>query len=63
MHCVDFVENALFRSSGDIAQLTMDIGDSDGFFSRILVCRSSDSSYNLTESSLITADYRGVSRI
>ena len=36
----------------------MDKGDSNGFFSRRLVCRSSDSSYNLTESSLIMVDYQ-----
>ena len=62
MHCVDFVENALFRSYGNICQsslpsllldrLTMDQTDSCGFFSRRLVCRSSDRSYNSTDSSL-----------
>ena len=59
--CVDFVENALFRSQGDIClpsllldRLSMGKRDSDGFFSRRLVCtcRSSDRSYNSTDSSL-----------
>ena len=63
MHCVAFVENALFKSSGDICwpplpsslleELSIDIRDSGGFFSRRLVCRSSDRSYNLTDSSLV----------
>ena len=34
----------------------MNVGDSDGFFSRRLVCRSSDRSYNSTGSSLIIAN-------
>ena len=33
-------------------KLSMDKRDSDGFFSRRLVCRSSDRSYNSTDSSL-----------
>ena len=67
-HYVDFIENALFRSSGDICwlprpsllldQLTMDKRDSDGIFSRRLVCRTSDSTCNSTDSSLITVDYK-----
>ena len=58
MNCVDFVENALFKSSGEIYrpslpsllldELSMDKRDNDDFFSRRLVCRSSDSSYNST---------------
>ena len=47
---MDFVENALFKSSGDICspplpsfldKLTMDKQDSDGFISRRIVCRTS----------------------
>ena len=67
MHCVDFIENALLKSSGDICwsplpsllldQLSEDKRDSDGFFSCRLVCRTSDSSYNSTDSSLVT-DYK-----
>ena len=62
MHCVDFVENALFKSSDDVYWsplpsslldwLSMDKSDSDGFFSSRLVCRTSDRSYNSTDSSL-----------
>jgi hypothetical protein len=69
MICVHFVENALFKSSGDIQLLTMhapllsslldelsiDERDSDHFISR-LVCRSSDSFCNSTESSRLTVD-------
>ena len=36
----------------------MDKRDSNGFFSRRLVCRSSDSSYNSTDLSLVTVDYQ-----
>ena len=49
---VDFVENALFKSSDDICrppcpsllldELSIDERDSDHFISRRLVCRSSD---------------------
>ena len=63
MHYVDFIENALFRSSCDICwpaqlssllnRLSMEITNSDDFFSRWLVCRSSDRSYNSTGWSLI----------
>ena len=59
---------ALFKSSGDICwspwpfslldELSMDESDSDGLFSRRLVCRSTDSSYDLTDSSLVTEDYQ-----
>ena len=58
-----YVENALFKSSGDICwpplpsslldELSMYKRDSDGFFSRRLVCRYSDSSYNLTDLTLV----------
>ena len=68
MHCVDFVENTLFKSSGDIFwpplpsslldKLSMDKRDSNGFVSWRLVCRCSDSSYNLADSSLVTVDYQ-----
>ena len=68
MHCVDFAENALFKSSGDICwspppslllgQLSVNKRDSDGFFSSKLECRTSDSSYNSTDSSLVTVDYQ-----
>ena len=57
MYCVDFAENTLFSSFGVFAhnhsaftlsyELLMDRmtnGDSDGFFSGRLVCRSSGSS-------------------
>ena len=66
--CVDFMENALFKSSGEICwsplpsplfdELSMDKRDSDSFFSRRLACRTSDWSYNLTDSSLVTVDYQ-----
>ena len=59
MYCVDFVENALFKS-GDICLpplpsllLSADKRDSNGFFLRKPVCRTSDSFYNSTGSSLI----------
>ena len=63
MHCVDFVEIALFKSSGDICwspsfliassdELSVNKRDIDGFFSRRVVSRSSDRSYNSTDSSL-----------
>ena len=68
MHCVVFVENDLFKSFGDICwpplpssfldELSMDKIDNDGFFSRRLVCRSSDRSYNLTDSSLVIVNYQ-----
>ena len=68
MYCVDFVENALFKSSGDICwspppsspldELSVNETDSDRFISRLVVCRSSDSSYNSTDSSLLTVDYQ-----
>ena len=68
MYCVDFFENALFRSSGDICcapllcllliELSMNKRDSDGFFSRRLVCTTSDSSYKSTDSSLVTLYYQ-----
>ena len=55
------VENALFKSSGDICwsplpsslldQLSVDKRDSNGFFSSRLVCRTRDSSYNSTDPS------------
>ena len=48
MYCVDFIENTLFKSYGDICwsslpsllldQLSMDKRDSDGFFLRRLAC-------------------------
>ena len=63
MHCVAFVENALFKSSGDICwpplpsslldELSMDKIDSDSSFSRRVVCRSSDRSYYSIDSSLV----------
>ena len=68
MHCVDFIENALFKSSGEICwsplpsslldELSMDKRDSNGFFSRRLACRTNDRSYNSTDSSLVTVDYQ-----
>ena len=68
MFCMDFFENALFRSSGNIGcaslpsslfeELSMNKRDSDGFFSRRLVYRSSVSSYRLTDSSPVTVDYQ-----
>ena len=68
MHCVDFAKNALFKSSGNIywsplpsllfGQLSVDKWDSDGFFLSGLMCRTSDSSYNSTDSSLVTVDYQ-----
>ena len=56
MHSVAFVENTLFKSSGKtlpsslLDKLSMDKRDSNGFFSRRLVCRPSDRSYNSTNS-------------
>ena len=68
MHCLAFIENALLKSSDDICwpplssslldELSMDKRDSDGFFSRRLVCKSSDRSYNLTDSSLVIVNYQ-----
>ena len=68
IHCVYFVENTLFKGYGDIwwsplpssllDQLSVDQRDSDGFFSSRLVCRTSNSSYNSTDSSLVTVDYQ-----
>ena len=39
-------------------KLSMDKRDSDGFFLRRLACRTNDWSYNSSDSSLITVDYR-----
>jgi hypothetical protein len=38
-------------------KLSIDERESDRFISRLVVCRSSDSSSNLTDSSLFTVDY------
>ena len=64
MYCVDFVENALFKSSGKICwsplpyslldELSTEKRDNDGFLSRRLACRTSNGSYNLIDSSLAT---------
>ena len=66
MYCVEI---ALFKSSGDICwiplpsslldKLSVNKRDSDGFFSRRLPCRSSDRSYNLTDSvlNIVTVSY------
>ncbi len=64
MICVDFVENALFKSHfGDICllsslldELSIDERDSNHFIWRLIVCRSSDNSCNSTDSSLLTVD-------
>ena len=71
MYCVDFVEHALFESSGDtcwpplpsslLDQLLTNKRDSNGFLSRKLVCRTNDSSYNSTGSSLGTANFNNAS--
>ena len=68
VYCVDFVENALFKSSGEIYwsplpssllyELLMEKTNSDGLFLRRLACRTSDGSYNSTDSSLATVDYQ-----
>ena len=68
MYCVDFVENALFKSYDEICwwplpsslldELSMDKRDNDGFFSRRLVYRTNNESYNLTDSSLVTINYQ-----
>ena len=59
MYCVDFVENAVFKSSGEICrsplpsfldELSMDKRDSDGFVLRRLACRTNSRSYNSTDS-------------
>ena len=65
MCCVDFAESASFSSFGvfnrclhdRFSTYRMNNRNSDGLFSRIPVCRSSDSSYNSTSSSLIIANY------
>ncbi len=54
MYCVNFIKNALFKSSGDICwpplpssllgELSIDERDSDRFISILVVSRSSDSS-------------------
>jgi hypothetical protein len=64
MYCVDIVENALFKSAGDISwpslpsspldELSIDERDSDCFISRLVVCRSSDSPCHSTDSLLLT---------
>ena len=68
IYCVEFTENASFFSfsaicfqplpSRQVLDRQNKYRDSDGFFSRRLVCRSSDSSYNSTGSSLIIANCR-----
>ena len=70
MYCVDFVENTLFKSSGEscwlplpsslLNELSMDKRDSNGFFLRRLACRTNNRSYtfNSTDSSLVTVDYQ-----
>ena len=68
LYCVDFVKNALFKNSGDtcspplpsslLDELLMDKRDSDGFISRRIVCRTSDSSYNSTGSPVVTVGYQ-----
>ena len=60
MHCVDFVENALFKTFSDhhgFVELWLDERDSSRFISRRLVCSSSDSSCNSTDSSVVTVGY------
>ena len=67
MNYVDFIDNSLFKCSGDIYwpprpsslldQLTINKRSSDGFFSKSLVCRTSDSSCYLADLSLIVGDY------
>ena len=39
-------------------ELSMEKRDSNGFFSRRLACRTSDGTYNSTDSSLVTVDYQ-----
>ena len=66
IHCVDFAETLCSKCSGDICWsplpssllglLFVDKRDSDGIFSSRLVCRTSDSSYNSTDWSLVTVD-------
>ena len=67
---MDFAENALFKSSGDICwsplpslllgQLSVDKRDSDGFFSSRLACRTSDTLDRLiTGYSGLSAKLRG----
>ena len=41
-----------------LIELSVDESDSNCLISRRLVCRSSDSSYNLTDSSLVTVGYQ-----
>ena len=68
MYCVDFVENALFKSYGEICwsplpsllldELLMNKRDSNGFFSTRLARRPNDKIYNSTDSSLVTVHYQ-----
>ena len=68
MKHVEFVENTLFKSYGEVCwssqpsllldELSVDKRDSDGFFSRRLACRTSNRSYSSTDSSLVTVDYQ-----
>ena len=66
-NCVDFVENALFKSSGDMCAdyhhlfrllMSSQSMKRTALISRLVVCRCSDSSYNSTDSSLLTIDYQ-----
>ena len=66
---MDFVENACSKvlvtfadhhawCSSLLDELLIDERDSDGFILRLVVCSTSDSSYNLTDSSLISVGYQ-----
>ena len=50
--------SAFSTLSDEFSMDRMNNRDSDGFFSRRLVCRSSDSSYNSTGLSLVIANYQ-----
>ena len=49
---------ATFANHCCLLCFSIDERDGDRFISRTLVCRSSDSSYNSTDSSLVTVGYR-----
>ena len=62
MYCAGFVENTLFKSSGNFywwfLTTSQWIRDGDRFISSRLAYRYSNSSYNWTESSLVTVGYQ-----
>ena len=49
---------ATFADHHGLVRFLIDKRGSNGFISRVVVCSSSDSSYNLTDSSLISVGYQ-----